>query len=223
MILLLAGIWLVVILFVLAMCRAAAHADEQDERAARRLVSAGQRSGTIGLVTAATALGAHQSAPSAEARTCASSSGGASTAELAAALTCRISAARERHGLDGLHRRKRLAVAARRYADDMATHDFFSHVSPSGARLRDRVDAAHYAGRRCSWHVGEVLAWSSGDNASAEWTVRAWLHSATHRRVLLTRDYDDVGVGVVAGDPVGDDAQRAITVSALLGSKRCPS
>src|SRR3954452_24060375 len=102
MILLLVGIWLIVMLFVLAMCRAAARADEQDERAGRRLVSAGQRSGTICLVTAATALAAHQSAPSVVAQTFAVSSSGTSTAVLASALTCRISAARERRGLDGL-------------------------------------------------------------------------------------------------------------------------
>jgi uncharacterized protein YkwD len=218
--LLVAGVWVGVVLFVLTMCRAAARADEQDERAARRLVAASRRSRTIGLVTAATALGTHASPPEAAARTCASPSSGAAPPELAAAVTCRLSALRERRGLQGLQRSHRLAVAARRYSADMADRDFFSHISPEGGRLRDRIARTGYADG-CSWHVGEVLAWGEGSRATAQSTVRAWLRSPPHRRVLLDADFLDVGVGVAPGDPVGSDAEPAITVAALLGRRRC--
>jgi uncharacterized protein YkwD len=217
------GIWAIVVLAVLTVCRAASRADEQNERAARRLAEAGKRSRTIGLVTAATALGAHaSSAPSAEARpSCASPPRGSPAPEMVAAVSCRISALRQARGLDGVHRRRGLAVAARHYATDMAVHDFFSHVSPEGSRLRDRITSSGYANGRCAWHVGEVLAWGDGEKATAQATIRAWLHSPPHRRVLLTRGYDDVGVGVAQGDPVGSDVAPAITVAALLGHRRC--
>lgn len=221
MVLLLAGGWAVAILLVLAMCRAAARADEQDERAARRLAAASRRSRTIGLVTAATALGAHSAAPDAGASGCASPPSGAPPPQVAAAVSCRIFALRERRGLGGLDPSQRLTVAARRYAADMADRDFFSHVSPEGGRLRDRITRTGYANGRCAWHVGEVLAWGTGSRATARSTVRAWLRSPEHRRVLLGDDFDDVGVGVAAGDPVGSSAEPAITVAALLGHRQC--
>jgi uncharacterized protein YkwD len=220
MVLLLAGAWVVVVLLVLTMCRASSRADEEDERSARRLVEASRRSRTIGLVTAATALGAYSSAPEAGAAGCASPPTGAPTPQVAAAVSCRISALRERHGLGRLDRSPRLTAAARRYSADMAERDFFSHVSPEGGRLRDRITRTGYA-NGCAWHVGEVLAWGAGSRATAQSTVRAWMRSPAHRRVLLGDDFDDVGVGVAPGDPVGSGAQPAITVAALLGHRHC--
>jgi uncharacterized protein YkwD len=220
-IVLIAGGWAVVVLLVLAMCRGASRADEQDERAARRLVAASRRSGTIGLVTAATALGAHSSAPDAAASGCPAPPSGAPPPQLAAAVSCRISGLRERRGLGTLDRSHGLTVAARRYSADMAERDFFSHVSPEGGRLRDRVTRTGYANGRCAWHVGEVLAWGAGSRATAQSTVRAWMRSPAHRRVLLGADFDDVGVGVAPGDPVASGAQPAITVAALLGHRQC--
>jgi uncharacterized protein YkwD len=212
--------WAVLILLVLTMCRSAARADEQDERAARRLVAASRRSRTIGLVTAATALGAHSTAPDARASWCASPPRGSPAPQVAAAVSCRISELRRRRGLSGLDRAPRLGVAARRYAADMAERDFFSHVSPEGGRLRDRIARTGYANGGCAWHVGEVLAWGTGRRATAQSTVRAWMKSPPHRRVLLGADFDDVGVGVAPGDPVGSGAEPAITVTALLGHRR---
>jgi uncharacterized protein YkwD len=215
------GGWAFLVLLVLTICRGAARADEQDERAARRLVAASRRSRTIGLVTAATALSAHASAPYARAVGCASPARGSPAPQVAAAVRCRISELRRRHGLGGLDRAPRLAVAARRYAADMAEHDFFSHVSPAGSRLPDRVARTGYANGGCTWHVGEVLAWGTGGRATARSTVRAWMKSPPHRRVLLGADFDDVGVGVAPGDPVGSGTQPAITVVALLGHRHC--
>jgi uncharacterized protein YkwD len=163
----------------------------------------------------------HSSAPDADARTCASPPSGAPAPQLAAAVGCRISELRARRGLGGLDRSERLAVAARRYSADMADRDFFSHVSPEGGRLRDRITRTGYANAGCAWHVGEVLAWGAGRRATAQSTVRAWSKSPPHRRVLLTSDYDDIGIGVAPGDPVGSSAEPAITVTALLGHRRC--
>ena len=36
---------------------------------------------------------------------------------------------------------------------------------------------------------------------SATWIVQAWLASAPHRRVLLSLEYAELGVGVVADAP----------------------
>jgi uncharacterized protein YkwD len=216
--------WLVMIVCVLAVCRAAGRADAQSERAGRHLGDSARCTRAIGLVTAASALAGTAAAPSAAARTCAAPADDAPTREIAAAVSCRIAGVRADHDLHRLKRQRQLAAAAHRYAADMAQRDFFSHVSPDGARLRDRVLASGYANERCTWHVGEVLAWGTGTDATAGWTVRAWMHSPPHRRVLLGSDYAEIGTGVVRGAPVAMPADvPAITVDVMLGRRDCPS
>jgi uncharacterized protein YkwD len=216
-----AGAWVILVVLVLASCRAAARADEQDERLARRLIDTGRRGSTVGLVTAASALAVPSSG---QARACAAPDSGASPAVTETAIVCRVEAIRSDRGLQRLRMAKRLSRAAGSYAEDMAERDFFSHISPEGERLRDRVLRAHWVNEQCAWHVGEVLAWGSGDHATAAWTVRAWMRSADHRRLLVGADFDSIGVGVAAGAPVAiADGTPAITVSALLGTRDCPS
>jgi uncharacterized protein YkwD len=222
MVLILAVCWLVMVLLILAVCRAAGRADEQAERAGRHLAEKGRRTRVIGLVTAASALAGTSAAPPADARTCAAPAADAPTSELAAAVNCRIAGIRADRDLSRLRHQRRLGAAARRYAADMAERDFFSHVSPEGGRLRDRLIAAGYVDEQCSWHVGEVLAWGSGGDASAGWTVRAWMRSGPHRRILLGSDYDEIGVGVAHGAPVAMPAGvPAITAAAILGRHDC--
>jgi uncharacterized protein YkwD len=220
MILILALCWLAVLLLTLAACRAAGRADAQSERA-HRLAETGRRTRTIGLVTAASALAA---APAAQARTCGSPPPDAPSAELAAAVSCRIADMRADRDLQRLRPQRQLGAVARRYTADMAERDFFSHVSPEGARLRDRLVAAAYVDEQCSWHAGEVLAWGSGEDASPGWTVRAWMRSPSHRRILVGSDYDEIGVGVTHGAPVAlSPGVPAITAVAVLGRHHCPA
>jgi uncharacterized protein YkwD len=216
--------WLVIVAITLAVCRAAGRADEQTESAAFHCVDKSRRTTAIGLVTAATVLASTSAAPRASARSCPAPDGAAPAPELVAAVNCRIAALRADRDLHRLTRQRQLVIAARRYAGDMAQRDFFSHVSPEGGRLRDRLIAAGYVDERCSWHVGEVLAWRSGSDASAAWTVRAWMHSPPHRQILLGDDYDEIGIGIAQGAPVETEpGVTAITASALLGRHDCPA
>jgi uncharacterized protein YkwD len=218
MVLILAGCWLLIVVLTLAACRAAGRADEQAERAIHR------RTHAIGVVTAATALAGSCVAPGAGARTCPSPSADAPPPELASAIGCRIADVRAAHDLQRLRSQRQLGLAARRYAADMAQRDFFSHVSPEGARLRDRVIAAGYVDESCSWHVGEVLAWGDGTDASAGWIVHAWMRSPPHRRILVGADYEEIGIGVAPGAPVQTaDGVPALTAAAVLGRRACPA
>jgi uncharacterized protein YkwD len=222
LVLILAVCWLLVLAVTLAVCRAAGRADEQSERQMEDLTEASRRTTAIGLVTAATVLAAASAAPRSEARSCPAPAGDASTSELAGAVSCRIADVRADRDLHRLRSQRQLGATARRYAADMAQHDFFSHVSPDGAHLRDRLIAADYVDAQCSWHVGEVLAWGTGRDASAAWTVRAWIRSAPHRRILVGPDYEEIGVGVVHGAPVETaPGVPAITAVALLGRHHC--
>jgi uncharacterized protein YkwD len=213
---LLAGAWVLFIVLVLAVCRAAARADEQDDRAARRLA----RIRTVGLVTATTAAAAGVQAPASEAAACAARVH-AAPSDIADALACRIDTRRDGLNLRSVHDDAALTRAARGYAQNMAANDFFAHVSPAGGRLRDRIVRAGWVTERCDWHVGEALAWGSGSHANAAWVVSAWMHSPEHRRILTGRDYDEIGVGVVRGAPM-PTSSPAITAVALLGRHHCP-
>jgi uncharacterized protein YkwD len=218
MVLILAASWLLIVVLTLAACRAAGRADEQTERAIRR------RSRTIGVVTAATAFAGASAAPGVGARSCPSPAADAPPPELVAAVGCRIADIRAERDLQRLRSQRQLGLAARRYAADMVQRDFFSHVSPDGARLRDRVIAAGYVDESCSWHVGELLAWGSGTDAGAGWIVRAWMHSASHRRILVGPDYEEIGIGIAPGAPVATtDGAPALTAAAVLGRRNCPA
>ena len=106
---------------------------------------------------------------------------------------------------------------ARRYARSMVRIGFFSHTSPGGATLLDRVRAAGYGGRRIA--AGEALAWAQGRLATPHAIVRAWMHSPPHRAVLLGRAYRDVGIGVALGTPYGRGRSSA-TYAADFGAAR---
>ena len=147
---------------------------------------------------------------------------GVPVARTSAALSCQVAAVRAAHRAGRLYSSKVLAAAAARYARQMATQDFFSHVSPDGARLRDRLLASGWVTLSCAWHVGEVLAWAGGTAATAQWVVGAWMASPEHRQIVLGTDFRAIGVGVVGGAPVRlHPLQPAITVAALLGRRDC--
>jgi uncharacterized protein YkwD len=157
---------------------------------------------TCPLLTAAAFLVA-PTAASAAADRCAGARDAPAGATLSAAadsVTCLVNVERTRRGLRPLTRDGDLAQAARRHSNDMVRRGFFSHVSPGGATLGDRLRAAGF-GRDRSWRAGEALGWGTGTLATPDALVDGWLDSPPHRRILLDGGYRELGVGVAAGAP----------------------
>jgi uncharacterized protein YkwD len=50
-----------------------------------------------------------------------------------------------------------------------------------------------------AWRAGETLAWGWGTQAGAKATVRAWMHSAEHREILLSPTYRWIGISRTCG------------------------
>lgn len=125
-----------------------------------------------------------------------------SAATLARAVTCEINRVRAQHGLRRVRGNDRLGTAAQRYAEEMARRNFFSHVSPGGATMVDRLRRVGYVRSDMAWSIGECLGWGTSSLATPAAMVRAWMHSAEHRAILLTGAYRSVGVGVAGGVPV---------------------
>jgi uncharacterized protein YkwD len=179
----------------------------------RRLATAGSAVFT----TTVFVLVSWPASATADARCGASAASPAATSpsQAARAVTCEINLRRSEHGLRRVRAERKLTRMAQRYTLAMVRQRFFSHVSPGGASMSDRLRASGYGGAR--WRAGEVLAWGTGQLATPEAVVRSWMASPPHRAVLLGRGYRDVGVGMTPGTPLGAAPVDSGTFSAVLG------
>jgi uncharacterized protein YkwD len=127
---------------------------------------------------------------------------------------CLINGVRTAHSVPRLRLDPRLSRVARRHSRDMVRNHYFSHTSRIGLSSSERIARSGWMRGRKRWAVGENLAWRSGRTRPRA-MVRAWLRSARHRRVMLSRRYHVVGIGIVAGTPAG---ARGTTYTADFGS-----
>jgi uncharacterized protein YkwD len=125
----------------------------------------------------------------------------ASPSTLRRATLCLVNKRRASHGLRRLRGDADLRQAAQRYARDMVERAFFSHVSPGGSDLVDRLKASGFISPSEAWLVGENLAWGSGELGSPRAIVRQWMHSPGHRANILQPRFRHVGIGIAAGAP----------------------
>jgi uncharacterized protein YkwD len=132
------------------------------------------------------------------------------------ALRCLINRVRHEHGLRAVRADDRLAQAATAHASDMATHDYFSHVSPGGSTMQARVAHAGYLRRAHAWALGEALAWGRDGTARPTAILRLLLNSPAHRAILLDPGFRDLGVGVARGAPQGAGSD-ALTIALDFG------
>ena len=209
-----AALWLLAAASILCICRSAAHADER-----RRFVRVSRRGATASLAVAAVTL---PLAPDEASAACANRDVefAANPAVVRDALLCEIAEVRDQRDMRDLRPNAQLDLAASRHATDMFERRYFSHVSPGGSDLADRARRAGFAKRKCSWMVGEVLAWGVATRSTAAGTVQAWMDSPSHRRILISRRYGQIGIGLQAGTPY-DAYPTGLTAAAVLGRRHC--
>jgi uncharacterized protein YkwD len=148
-------------------------------------------------------------APASAATRCANADLTPTAANLASvrkATLCLINAERRSRGARALKSNSRLRMAADRYAREMVAKNFFSHVSPSGSTLLQRIKRTAYLSSVRSFAVGENLAWGTGSFATPAETVRGWMNSPPHRRNMLDKGFREIGIGVATGAPGTSDA-----------------
>ncbi|HWC26297.1 MAG TPA: CAP domain-containing protein, partial [Solirubrobacteraceae bacterium] len=95
------------------------------------------------------------------------------------ATLCLLNVERRRRGRPRLSSDRQLARAARAYSAKMVRMRFFDHVCPQGSTLTSRVrgGTSYLRGRLASWSLGENIAWGSGERATPQEIVRAWMRS----------------------------------------------
>jgi uncharacterized protein YkwD len=111
-----------------------------------------------------------------------------------------INHARTSRGLHVLASYDALHDAALSHSADMIRRDYFAHSSLGGAGVGTRARRAGYSLSGWSrWSVGEVIAWGSGSRGAPQAIFKAWMHSSSHRSIILGERWRDVGVGCARG------------------------
>lgn len=81
----------------------------------------------------------------------------------------------------------KLFEAAKTHSDDMAENQYFSHTSPEGVGIEQRVDAQSYV-----WQtIGENIA---AGHSSAVGAVEGWLESPGHCRNIMNSAFTQMGM-----------------------------
>ena len=118
------------------------------------------------------------------------------------ATACLINEVRASHHLRKLHSDARLAVSAIRYSQRLVANRFFAHVDAITHSTIETRDRGYTAGAAI-WALGENLAWATGARSTPRQILAMWMASPGHRENLLDPQWNDLGVGVALGTPVG--------------------
>jgi hypothetical protein len=98
-------------------------------------------------------------------------------------------------------------------ADRMVGERFFSHETPDGKTVVDRIEPTGYLPRNDDWVVGENLAWGSGALSTPQAIVNGWMNSPGHRANVLASDYKEIGLAAVLGSPLPDQEGGTVYVN----------
>jgi uncharacterized protein YkwD len=85
---------------------------------------------------------------------------------------------------------------ARMHSENMSRLGFFSHVTPTGLRLRDR---ARDAGIVRYSVLGENIAYNQGYEDPGAFAVERWMLSPKHRANILSTEFRAMAIGSFIG------------------------
>ncbi|HOX60917.1 MAG TPA: CAP domain-containing protein [Candidatus Magasanikbacteria bacterium] len=100
---------------------------------------------------------------------------------------------RSENGVSALSGQVKLYGTATDKASDMASRQYFGHISPEGRTLADIMSAHDYSYE----FAGENLALGFADSSEL---LSAWLESPTHRKNILDPDFTEYGIAMLAGN-----------------------
>ena len=129
----------------------------------------------------------------------------AAEADMVAALN----ADRTALGLVPVRTDSRLMAIARARSADMVAKDYFSHSQPDGRNVFDLL-----TGRSITWYnAGEIIAWNNYPMASTVETANyQWMHSPGHKAIIISKDFNYVGVGLAVDPDTGKKLWTAVYI-----------
>jgi uncharacterized protein YkwD len=101
---------------------------------------------------------------------------------------------RARHGRKPLRLDRRTSQVARARSSDMAAKRYFAHVEPDGDDARRILQRRAIRASEVTENIGHTLGLTllEGSRRMARW----WYHSPPHRRQMLARNINYVGIGI---------------------------
>ncbi|MGZ4358853.1 MAG: CAP domain-containing protein [Gaiellaceae bacterium] len=150
-----------------------------------------------------------------------SASSGSQSQTFRLGILAAVNQTRAEYGLRPLHLSPQLSRAAVGHSWSMAARGYFSHSSSDGTSFPTRVSHYYRAHGYSVWRVGETLFWAT-PNATARQLVDAWLASPSHRAIVLSPTFRQIGLGIVhAASAPGAFSGRPVTiVTADYGLRR---
>jgi uncharacterized protein YkwD len=106
-----------------------------------------------------------------------------------------INSRRQRSRLRQLAWDDDVAKMARRYSEEMARGNFFSHHDRRGRSVADR---AENFGLRGWTMIGENLFFCEGFDEISNLAVNGWLKSSTHKKNMLNSQWTTTGIGIAS-------------------------
>jgi uncharacterized protein YkwD len=122
-------------------------------------------------------------------------------ASVDAATLCLIDRVRAVHHLHPLQFNGELWALATSQVNDMVSWNYFADDRPPGLTPLSLLATTRYSAHAKRVSVGQNIGWGTGQYATPASMVAAWMASPEHRRIMLTREYRDAGVGVRAAIP----------------------
>lgn len=104
-----------------------------------------------------------------------------------------INAERAKKGLKPMVLDSLLLQAARMHSQNMATRDFFNHVSPDGKTANERLKVLGLHGWKA---MGENIAYNMGYEDPVAFAVEKWLESPLHRQNMLSPMWTSSAIGI---------------------------
>jgi uncharacterized protein YkwD len=94
----------------------------------------------------------------------------------------------------------RLMAIARGRSADMVAKDYFSHTQPDGRNVFDILTSSHI-----TWYsAGEIIAWNNyPTDLTATTANRQWMDSASHKAIIISTNFNYVGVGLAVDPETG--------------------
>lgn len=138
-----------------------------------------------------------------------------------AATLCLIDGQREAHHLHGLRFNADLHAVAAGQASEMVLGDYFGDNNRAGQTPLQRIVASSYPAHAARVSTAQNIGWGTGPDATPEAMLQAWLASPPHRKIILTADYRDVGIGVQPATPANvTGGARGATYTVEFGVRK---
>ena len=145
----------------------------------------------------------------------------ANVAAVDAATLCLIDGVRRTAHLSALRPNRDLQHVAAGQSLEMVLGDFFGDDTRSGVTPLQRILASRYPKHSAAVSTAQNIGWGTQSEATPTSILAAWMSSPAHRRIILTGEFRDVGVGVTPAAPAAlAQGQPGATYTVDFGNRR---